>query len=321
MNMTRRQLIAAGGLALLGRNAWADDYPARTINYIVPYAPGGVSDTIARLFADGVQRNFGKNVIVDYKPGAGGAIGAEMLTRAAPDGYTVMGATNAFYSVMPFLNKLKYEPMQDLLPVGMTGDVFMAIVVSGELPVKNLRELIAYAKANPGKLSYGSSGIGTVGHLCGEYLKKRTGTHIVHIPYRGAPAALQACMANEVQIVFGGEGAEAVLAGKLKGLAILGSQRWPRLPGVPTTDEAGLSKWPLRSWHTITVPGKTPPAIAKRLNEIVNQVMGEPAVIAKLQQIGVQPAPLSLAELMDRAKADQLAFGQLIKDARIEGAA
>jgi tripartite-type tricarboxylate transporter receptor subunit TctC len=231
-----------------------------------------------------------------------------------------MGATNAFYSVMPVLSKLKFDPMQDLLPVGMTGDVYMAIVVSAELPVKTLQELIAYARANPGKLSYGSSGLGTVGHLCGEYLKKRTGTHIVHIPYRGAPASLQACMANEVQIVFGGEGAEAVLAGKLKALAILGTQRWPRLPEVPTTEEAGLPKWPLRSWHTVTVPGKTPLPVAQRLNELINTIMVEPAVTAKLQAIGVQPAALTLAELMERARADQLAFGQLIKDAGITGA-
>jgi tripartite-type tricarboxylate transporter receptor subunit TctC len=317
---TRRQLIAASGLALLGRAAWADDYPARTINYMVPYAPGGLSDIIARMLADGIMRLHGKNVVVDYKPGAGGAIAAELLTRSPADGYTVMGATNAFFGVMPHLNPLKFDPLQDLTPVALIGDTAMAIVGSASLPVKTLPQLIAYAKAHPGKLSYGSAGMGTVSHLAGEYLKKRAGIHIVHIPYRGSPAAVQACLANEVDLIFGPEGAEGALAGKLKALATLGSRRWSKLPDVPSTDEAGIPDWALRSWHTVCVPGKTPLPVARRLNEIINLIVADPSVSGRLQQMGTFHTPLTLTQLAERVKADHAAFGRLIKDAGITAA-
>jgi len=316
--LTRRRLLAASAAAaLLPRHSWAEDYPARAINYLVPYAPGGLSDIIARMLADGITRLHGKNVVVDYKPGAGGAIAAEWLSRAPADGYTLMGATNGFFGVMPHLSKLKYEPLQDLLPVALIGDTAMSIIGSASLPARTLPELIAYAKAHPGKLSYGSAGNGTVSHLSGEYLKKRTGIHIVHIPYRGSPAAVQACLSNEVDLIFGPEGAEGALAGKLKALATMGSQRWSKLPDVPSTDEAGVPNWALRSWHTVCVPGKTPLPIARRLNEIINQVMADPAVSGKLAQMGTFHTPQSLALLAERARADHAAFGKLIKEAGI----
>ncbi len=319
-HVTRRQMIGtlgAGTASLLAAPTWAEDFPARNFSYLVPYAPGGLSDIIARMLAEGIQRLHGRNVLVDYKPGAGGAIAAELLTRAPADGYTLMGATNSFYGVMPHLSKLKYEPMTDLLPLALIGDTAMSIVGSGNLQANNLRELIAYAKANPGKLSYGSAGQGTVSHLSGEYLKQRAGIDIAHIPYKGSPAAVQACLAGEVQLIFGPEGADSILAGKLKGLATMGPQRWSKLPDVPSTDEAGLPGWALRSWHTVCVPGKTSPDVAKRLNEIINRVMADPAVAGKLAGMGTFHTPLTLAQVMDRAKADHAAFGKLIKDANI----
>lgn len=269
------------------------------------------------MLADGFTRLTGKNTVVDYKVGAGGAIAAELLTRSPADGYTVMGATNGFFAVMPHLSKLKYDPLQDLTPVALIGDTFMSIVGSAALPAKTLPELIAYAKANPGKLSYGSAGQGTVSHLSGEYLKQRAGIDIVHIPYKGSPAAVQACLANDVQLIFGPEGAEGALAGKLKAIATMGSRRWDKLPDVPTTDEAGLPNWALRSWHTVCVPGKTPPDVARRINELINQVMADPAVSGRLREMGTLHTPNTLAQLAERAHTDHAAFGKIIKAAGI----
>lgn len=323
LHMTRRRLLAWPAAAVpLAQSPFAlaaegDDYPNRNINYVVPYAPGGLSDIIARLLAEGIRQKTGKVAVIDYKPGAGGTIAAEYLVRQPGDGYTIMGATNGFFGVSPHLYKLKYDAMKDLLPVAMIGDTAMSIVGSAKLPAKNLQELIAYAKANPGKISYGSAGIGTVGHLCGEYLKARTGIHIVHIPYRGSPAAVQAAMAGDVELIFGPEGADGVLAGKLKGIATLGKQRWSKLPDVPTTEESGLPGWALRSWHTVCVPGSTPRPIAQKLNEMINATMALPENSGKLAQTGTYFAAESLAQLAERARTDHEVFGKLIRDAKI----
>lgn len=321
----RRQLIlgsAAGTLLTVGGGrafAQAADFPSRMVNYIVPFAAGGLSDLIARMVGDGVRRHHNQNVVVEAKPGANGAVAIEALRRAKPDGYTWLGLHNGFWAVSPFLYKLAWNPVEDLIPVAMTGDAYMAMFVHPSVPANTLAELVAYAKANPGRLNYGSSGLGGVSHMSGEYLKKRAGIDITHIPYKGSPAALQACLGNEVQIIFGPEGAQSALAGKLKTIMILGSKRWSKLPGAPTSDEAGMPNWVLRSWHAAAVLGGTPPDVVTRINALFNRILAEPPVVEKIQQMGLEPASLSVAEIGERIKVDRAQIGALIKELGITG--
>ncbi|WP_426955711.1 Bug family tripartite tricarboxylate transporter substrate binding protein [Muricoccus radiodurans] len=308
-------LAAAASLAALARPAIAQAYPSRTITIIVGYAPGGASDIIARSVGDEITRATGQTVVVDYRPGGGGGIAGDLVARARPDGYTLLAVSNTFYAVIPFLASVRYDPLTDLTPVGFAGDGFMAAVVHPSVPARNLSELVAHARANPGKLNFGTSGQGSLAQLCGEYLKKRTGIDIVHVPYRGGSAAVQACIANEVQIIFGAESAEAVGRGDLRGVAVLGSERWDKMPDVPTTEEAGLPGWALRSWHGIAVPAGTPPEVCERLNHLVNEMGAMPAIVARFGLLGFRPQPQTLAELEARRRADHAAFSSLIRDA------
>jgi tripartite-type tricarboxylate transporter receptor subunit TctC len=204
-----------------------------------------------------------------------------------------------------------------MVPVALTGDAYMAMVVHPSVPARTLPEFIAYAKANPGKLNFGSAGQGTVSHLSGEYLKARAGIDIVHVPYRGSPAAVTACLANEVQVIFGPEGAEGHLSGSLRAIAITGPARWPRLPEVPTTEEQGLPGWALRSWHTVATPAGTQREILAAMNAALNEILAHPAVKARLEQNGLALAPLTLEQLAERAATDHREFGALIRGAGI----
>jgi tripartite-type tricarboxylate transporter receptor subunit TctC len=312
-----RRVLLAGAAALLARPALAATWPTGPVTWLVGFAPGGLSDIIARVVGDEITRGFGQQVLLDYRPGGGGTIAAQQLVRARPDGHTVLSATNSFFAVVPFLNQVRFDPMTEMVPVALTGDAYMAMVINPTVPARNLQELIAYAKANPGKLNFGSAGQGTVSHLSGEYLKARAGIDIVHVPYRGSPAAVAACLANEVQIIFGPEGAEGHLAGQLRAIAITGPQRWPRLPDVATTDEQGMRGWALRSWHTVATPAGTPRDVLQRMNEVMNEILARPAVKTRLEQNGLALAPLTLDQLAERARADNREFGTLIRSANI----
>ena len=326
IDRARRKLLmgtmAGAALAGAGPLARAQGAPAvgsQPFHYYVPFPAGGLSDIIARLVGEGLRKQFGQPVVVEPKPGAAGTLAVDTLKRAPIDGSTLLAVNNGFFSVAPFMYKLTWDPMQDLVPVALTGDAYMAMFVHPAVPANNLKELIAYAKANPGKLNYGSSGIGNVSHLCGEYLAKRAGIQLTHIPYKGTPAAVQATLAKEVDIMFGPEGAEHALTGKMKSISILGPRRWSKLPGVPTTDEQGLPNWAVRSWHGIVVSAKTPPDVVAKLNQVLSKIIAEPAIVERLQSLGLEPATQSLAELNERVRADRATFGQLIKDLGITG--
>ena len=325
MSTSRRRFVlaplaaAAAGAALAPRAfAQADDFPSRQVNYLVPFAAGGLSDILARLVGDGVRRHHGPNVIVEAKPGAAGTVAIETLKRAPADGYTLLAVNNGHFAVSPYFYKLSWDP-SEITPIALTGDAYMAMFVHPSVPAGDLREFIAYAKANPGKLNFGTAGLGTVGHLSGEYLQKRAGLSMTHVPYKGSPAALQACLANETQVFFGPEGAESAIAGKLRTLAILGPKRWSKLPAAATTDEQGMPNWGPRSWHGIVVLSKTPPELVARWNRIVNRILAEPAVNEKIQAQGLEPAQASLADLAERVRVDRAAFGQLIRELGISG--
>ncbi|OBZ93400.1 twin-arginine translocation pathway signal protein [Pararhizobium polonicum] len=318
--LTRRAfLIASAGVSamvLAGPSAFAQQpYPSKQINYIIPYNAGGMSDNISRLLGQKLTELTGQQVINDYKPGAGGAIGANYFMQTPADGYTLLQSTNSFYGIIPLVTKVQYDPLKDLVPLALIGDAPMVIAVNPSVPATTLSELIAYAKANPEALAFGTSGKGTVGHLSGEWLQKKAGIKLLHIPYNGTPAALQAVLANEAQILFGPESAEYIAAGTLKGIAVLGDKRWDKLPDLPTTVEAGIEGWAPRSWHTVSVQATVPEEIKLQLNTSINDILRQPDVREKIIAFGLIPGIETLDGVKKRALDDNQQFGQLIRDA------
>lgn len=318
-NFTRRTFLSATALlsasAALNRPAMAQAYPSKKIDYIIPYNAGGMSDNISRLLGEKLTALTGQQVINDYRPGAGGAIGANYFMTTPADGYTLLQSTNSFYGIIPLVTKVQYKPLTDLVPLVLIGDAPMVIAVNPSVPAKDLKELIAYAKANPGALAFGSAGKGTVGHLSGEWLQKQAGIKLLHIPYNGTPAALQAALSNEVQIVFGPESAEQIAAGTLKGIAVLGDKRWDKLPDLPTTVEAGIDGWAPRSWHTVSIQTKAPDEVKQKLNSLINQILAQPDVRERIVSFGLIPAIASYEDVRKRAEDDYEQFGALIRAA------
>jgi tripartite-type tricarboxylate transporter receptor subunit TctC len=303
-------------MVLAGPSAFAQQpYPSKQINYIIPYNAGGMSDNISRLLGQKLTELTGQQVINDYKPGAGGAIGANYFMQTPADGYTLLQSTNSFYGIIPLVTKVQYDPLKDLVPLALIGDAPMVIAVNPSVPATTLSELIAYAKANPEALAFGTSGKGTVGHLSGEWLQKKAGIKLLHIPYNGTPAALQAVLANEAQILFGPESAEYIAAGTLKGIAVLGDKRWDKLPDLPTTVEAGIEGWAPRSWHTVSVQATVPEEIKLQLNTSINDILQQPDVREKIIAFGLIPGIETLDGVKKRALDDNQQFGQLIRDA------
>jgi tripartite-type tricarboxylate transporter receptor subunit TctC len=317
--VSRRTLLAAasgsGMSALFCARAQAQAYPERDITYVIPYSPGGMSDNISRIIGGKLASLSGKKVVNEYKAGAGGAIGANYFMGQKPDGYTILQSTNSFFAVIPAVTKVEYNPKVDLTPLVLIGDAPMVIAVNPGVPAKSLQEFITHAKANPGKVAYGTAGRGTVGHLCGMWLARRAGIDILHISYHGAGEAIQACLSNEVQLFFGPEAAEFILAGKLKGLALMGDQRWSTLPDLPGTVEAGLPGWAPRSWHTVTIHSKAPDAVKVQLAKMLNEILTQPDVKERLIRFGLIPGIEDLASMRKRADDDAAEFGGIIVEA------
>lgn len=318
--LSRRDVLAgAAGLGLaatVGRPAHAQSFPDKDVSYIIPYSPGGMSDNISRILADRVAAKSGKKMLNDYKAGAGGAIGANFYMTQKPDGYTILQSTNSFFAVIPQVTKVEFDPKKDLTPLVLVGDAPMAIACNPDLGVKTLQELIAKAKAAPGKIAYGTAGRGTVGHLCGIWLAKRAGLNLLHIPYNGAGEALQSTLSGETQLFFGPEAAEHVLAGKLVGLGVMGNQRWTStLPNVPSTVEAGIPGWAPRSWHTVTIHSAAPDAMKQNWAKLLNEILATPDVADRLVKFGLIPGTETLEGMRKRADDDFAEFGTLLQEA------
>jgi tripartite-type tricarboxylate transporter receptor subunit TctC len=314
--ISRRAFLSAISLLAIFQPVlgMADEYPSKDITYVIPYAPGGMSDNVARIIGDKMTQMTGKRVINDYRPGAGGAIAANYYIGTKPDGYTLMQTMNSFYSTLPLMTKVEYTPMTDILPVAFVGDSPMVIAIHPSIPAKTLRELTRYAKANPGKIAYGTAGRGSVGHLCGEWLARKTGVELLHIPYNGTPQAMQAAISNEVQLVFGPESAELILSGKLNGLAVMGEQRWEKLPDLPTTIESGIPGWAPRSWIGVTIHAKAPENVKTTLNRMINEILQMPDVKKRLNDIGLILSLEDLATTQKRAELDYAEYSKLFAE-------
>jgi tripartite-type tricarboxylate transporter receptor subunit TctC len=280
--------------AIAAQSALAQSYPNRVIKIIVPFAAGGPADTLARIAANRLSAGLGQGVILDNRPGAGGTIGAKAAAAADPDGYTLLYGNTAALIIGPAINaNVGYDPLKQFTPVGLVGVTYNVMVVNPAFPANSLTELIALAKARPGKINFASPGHGTPPHMVGEMLKQRAGIDIVHVPYRGSAAALTDIMAGQVELAFENPSVTVPLVqeGKLKALAVTGESRNPQLPNVPTIIESGVPDFVSMSFTGLMAPAGTPPEIILRLNQELTAGLRAAETIELLDKLGVNPRP------------------------------
>ncbi len=290
MKLNRRLLTAALATALCAPAAFAQaDYPNKPIRIVVPYAAGGGTDAIARVVAKAMTTHLGQTVLVDNKPGSGTAIGASEVARATPDGYTLLWGDNTTFTLNPFLyKKLPYAPLEDFAPISLTLRGALVLVVSPSIGVNSVPELLAYVKARPDKLQYGSAGNGTPHHLAMEALKLKTRMDILHVPYKGEGPGLNDVLAGQTQLMFVGTtiAKQHAESGRIKPLAMAGSTRNPTLPNTPTLAESGVPGFDSSYWHALVAPAKTPEAAIKKLNEAYTKASRDPEVLNFLAKAG-----------------------------------
>jgi tripartite-type tricarboxylate transporter receptor subunit TctC len=291
MNSGHRAFVAAICFPLAGGYAaapFAQNYPAKLIRVIVPRAPGGGSDIIARLLSPGMQKKTGQTFLVENHPDASAVVGADLAARAQPDGYTVFLADNAFYQNPAIIKKLPYDAIKDFSGVTMLAQSPVILVVGAPVPAKDLKSLIQYAKSNPGKLAYASGGIGASTHLAGVLFNRAAGVDTIHVPFRSSGQALESLLGNHVAMQFGGiSSARAqVEAGKIRAIAVTGKKRDPSMPGVPTFEESGLAGVDITSIWGIHAPAGTPVAVRRVLRDALVEVMRAPEINARLNEQG-----------------------------------
>jgi tripartite-type tricarboxylate transporter receptor subunit TctC len=274
-------LVAA---ACFGTAAFAQSFPNRPVTLVSGFPAGSGNDLVARAIVPALGEVLGKPVVVDNKPGAGGAIGAQFVARAPADGHTLFLASLSF-SILPSLQELSFDPARDFEAVTLLGEQPMVFVVPASLPVKSMSDLVKLAKARPGKLNYASAGIGSIGHLAGEVLNKDRGIELVHVPFKGTPAALTAIVAGDVQmgLITVPAAEPQIKAGKVKALAVTGARRYAGLPEVPTLVESGLPSLGDSVWYAVLAPAGTPPAIIDKLNAAFRQALAKPETVARLE--------------------------------------
>ena len=292
--MVRKIVILCAGmlLTLAATAAQAQAYPARPIRFVVPYAPGGPLDLIARAIGQKLTEATGQPVVVDNKPGAGGNIGADIVAKAAPDGYTIVMGAVATHAINPTLYpKIPYDPVKDFTPVAMVAVVPNVLVVNPALPVKSVKELIDFAKARPSYLNFASGSSGSTGHLAGELFNALAGVQMVHIPYKGGAPAMADLLAGQVQLMFDNlaNALPQVKAGKLRALAVTTAQRSAFAPDLPTLAEAGVPGFDLTTWFGIFLPGNAPRDIVLRLNTEINKALSAPDMKDRLEKMGAEP--------------------------------
>jgi tripartite-type tricarboxylate transporter receptor subunit TctC len=294
MNALARIVRSAVAVAALvaAAHAAAQAWPTKPIRLVVPFPPGGAVDFYARVVQQPLSEVLGQTVVIDNKAGASGMVGAEAVAKSPPDGYTLLLGNIASLAInVGIYPKMPYDPLKDFTPIIRTVDVNYVLVVHPSVPVKSVPELIAYAKANPGKLSYGSAGSGSLPHLGTELFKAQTGTDMVHVPYKGGGPMVTDLLGGSVQVVIGDQAnlMPHVQSGKLRALAVATSKRSPNAPDIPTIAETGLAGFDATAWQGLVGPAGMPPDVVRRLNEAFNKVMAMPAVRERLVGGGLEP--------------------------------
>lgn len=314
--------IAAVLSSVLATTALAQTtFPSKPVRILVGFSPGGSNDIVARLIAPKLSEALGQQVVVDNKPGAGGNIAAQALLSAPADGHTLMMCTTGTLSIQPHLVKtMPFNPETELLPVTQIANAPYLLLVNADLPVKNVKELVAYAKSKPGVINFASSGNGTGGHLAGEMLKSRTNINIVHVAYKGTGQAMLDLIAGQVTMIFDQpvSSMQYVRAGKLRALAVASSRRLPGLPDLPTVIESGISNFDPVTWTGICASKGTPPAAIERVQREIAKVLAMPEISARLIADGLDPVGSTPDKFREFLVADKRKWGAVIKDADIK---
>src|SRR5476649_1034875 len=289
--MYGRRLALGIAMQCLAGSARAQEYPSRPIRLVVPYAPGGGADSVARIVARKVSENIGQPIVIDNKGGAGSILGTDIVAKAEPDGYTLLLGQSGPISINPAIYKsLPYDPVKDFAPIIMTTDYPYILVVNPDLPVKSLQEFVALARSKPGAMNYGSTGVGAANHLVSELFNAKAGLKMTHVPYRGTALAVGDLLSGQLSMVFGDPISvlSQMKAGKLRALAVTSLQRSPVAPEAPTVAESGYPGFEALAWHGILAPAKTPAAIVKKLNDEIAKALADPATKKLLEDPAMQ---------------------------------
>ena len=310
-----RRFVIAAIAAFWAAAAFAQTYPDHPVRIIVPTPAGGPVDVMARLLAGAMPASLGQNVFIENKPGAGNTLGSRLAAAAEPDGYTLMVSAASGLIMSPMIYKTAGYDASSFAPVALIAIVPQVLVVNPQVPVKSVAELVAYAKANPGKLNYSTGGIGTLPHLSAELFKRTTGTDIVHVTYKGGGPALTGVMAGETQLTFDTLATSLPLIrdGKLRALAVAGDKRVPELPDVPTMAEAGYPTLATGAWTALMAPKNTPPAIVARLNAAVNKALVSEPMKSTLAKFGAQPRGGTPQQLADHITGEQKKWAPVVQ--------
>ena len=317
-----RKTLVLSGLCittLFSGSAFAQAYPTKTVTIIVPTAPGGANDAMARIVAQGLSQKLGQPVIVDNKPGANGAIASEFVARAIPDGHTILWGYIATHGINPALQRLKYDPIADFEPIGMVASSPTLLVTTNSLPVTNAKELVALLKAKPDSISYASAGIGTAPHLTAELFQINTGTQMLHVPYKGSAPALVDTIGGTTQVMFPSlfSAFPFVTGGKLRALGIAGEKRSSVLPNIPTLREQGIPNMNVTQWYALFAPAKTPTAIINRLNKELNLTLNDKANEKKIEDQGAEVETGTPEQLKNLVQKEVVRWKKVVDSAKI----
>ncbi len=324
MNTAVRVFVFLGCAAVAGGAGmsvgFAQNYPSRTIRVIVPVSAGGATDVFARLLAQGYADAWGQQVIIDNRPGAGGMIGSEIVARASPDGYTLLMAYTAHVTNPSLWARLPYDTLHDFAPVSMVATVPNVLIVHPSLPVRSVRELVAFAKRRPHELDYASSGIGTGAHLAAMLFAQRTGLFLTHVPYKGGMPALYELLGGQVSIMFGSLSTayQPMRNGRVRALAVTSLRRAAAAPQVPTMAEAGVPGYEAVGWFALFAPAQAPGAVINKLNSETVAMLTRREIRERFVALGAEVSPSTTGELGDRVRAEIVKWGGVIKAAGIK---
>ena len=297
------------------------NYPNRPIRLVIPFTPGGVTDTSGRFIAEQLSLKLGQQVIADNRPGASGNIGTQMVATAEPDGYTLLLGFDGTLTINPSLfDKVPFDSVKDFAPIGKIGDAILILVANNDFPGKTLADVIAISKKDSNGLSYGTSGAGGTPHIAGELLKQKTGANLLHIPYKGGGQALTDLLGGNIPLVYTAvAGAnQYVKSGRVKAIAVSSAKRSPSLPDVPTFIEGGVKDFEINSWVGLLAPAKTPKPVIAKLNQALNEILNSPEGRDKLLAMGIVPAPGTPEKFSEQIKGDLIRIAPIVKAAQIK---
>jgi tripartite-type tricarboxylate transporter receptor subunit TctC len=315
--LRRLAIVLMAGSLLWHVTASGQNYPNRAIRFVVPYAPGGSTDIVARILAQKLSDAMGQQVVVDNRPGAGGSIGADVVAKSPPDGYTMVTAVTGIMAINQYLyRKLPFDPEKDFAPVTQVGSLPLILVVHPSLPAKNVREFIAMAKAKPGQLNYGSSGVGTATHMTTELFKSMAGVDLVHIPYKGSGQVMGDVIGGQLALIFDQivSSLPHVQGGKLRMLAITSAKRFSSLPDLPTIAESGVPGYESISWAGVAVPAGTPKEIIARLHTEIVKVLAAPDIRERFLRDGIETVGSTPEQFTEHIRRERIKWAKVVKD-------